>query len=138
MDKKIKDLQVVVERIKKDEGVAYGILADIKILNGIRKKMAGKLAFPEEFYALAHQINGIRNDSAELYAFYAKGKSGYFTDITKANKKNHSLEKIVLGETEFDYLVYLPAKSTYELQDRVSGAPVAIFSKLSDALVYLF
>lgn len=138
MDKKIKDLQVVVDRIKKDEGVAYGILADIKVLNNIRKKVTGKLAFPEEFYALTHLINGIRNDSAELYAFYAKGKSGYFTDIVKANKKNRSLEKVFLGETEFDYLVYLPAKSTYELHDRVSGAPVAIFSKLTDVLVYLF
>ena len=49
MDKKIKDLQVVVDRIKKDEGVAYGILAVIKVLNDFRNKVTGKLAFPEEF-----------------------------------------------------------------------------------------
>jgi hypothetical protein len=42
MDKKIKDLQVVVDRIKKDEGVAYGILADIKVLNDIHSLLSCK------------------------------------------------------------------------------------------------
>lgn len=135
---KIKDLKAIAERIKKSEGVTYGIIADVRVLNDIRRKNGKKLTLPEEFYALAHEVNGIRSDSAELYALHAKGKSGYFTDVVKSNKKAASAERIVLGETEFDYLAYLPEKQRYELQDRVSGSSVAVFSTLADALVYLF
>lgn len=137
MNKKIQDLQAIAARIKKTEEVTYGIVADVTELDGIRKKIAKKMSLPEEFYALTREINGIRSDSAELYAL-GKGKGGYFTDVSKANKKKTASERIVLGETEFDYLVYLPAERHYELQDRIGGNSIAIFETLAEALVYLF
>ena len=137
MNKKVQDLQAVAARIKKSEGITYGIVADVTKLSGIRKKIAKKMSLPEEFYALTREINGIRSDSAELYAL-GKGKGGYFTDVAKSNKKKTAAERIVLGETEFDYLVYLPAEQHYELQDRIGGNSVAIFANLADALVYMF
>lgn len=137
MDTKIQDLQAIAARIKKTEGITYGIVADVTELSGIRKKIAKKMSLPEEFYALTREINGIRSDSAELYAL-GKGKGGCFTDVAGANKKKTASERIVLGETEFDYLVYLPAERHYELQDRIGGNSIAIFETLAEALVYMF
>lgn len=137
MNKKVQDLQAIAARIKKTEGITYGIVTDVTELSGIRKKIAKKMSLPEEFYALTREINGIRSDSAELYAL-GKGKGGYFTDVAKANKKKTASERIVLGETEFDYLVYLPAERHYVLSDRIGGDSIAIFETLAEALVYLF
>lgn len=137
MNKKVQDLQAIAARVKKTEGITYGIVANVTELSGIRKKIAKKMSLPEEFYALTREINGIRSDSAELYAL-GKGKGGYFTDVAKANKKKTASERIVLGETEFDYLVYLPAERHYELQDRICGNSIAIFETLAEALVYMF
>lgn len=138
MNKKIQVLQAVVERIKKAEGIACGSLDDVGRLEAIRRENDEWLKLPEEFYALAREINGIRSDCAELYALSTEGKSGYFTDVVKSNRDARSSGQVVLGETEYDYLVYVPEQRRYELQERISETSVAIFSTLAEALVYLF
>ena len=138
MNTKTKDLRAVVEQIKRKEGITCGVVVDAGVLNYIRKKIAKKLVLPDEFYTLAQQLNGICSDSAELYALNVKGQPGYFTYVVKANKEKASSEQIVLGETEFDTLVYLPTEQRYELQDRFSGSSVAVFPDLAEALAYLF
>lgn len=138
MDTKIQDLQAVIERIKKAEGIVCGTLDDVGHLRAIRRENEKWLRLPEEFYTLAREINGIRSDSAELYALSTGGKSGYFTDVVKSNPDALSSGQVVLGETEYDDLVYIPAQKRYELQDRISETSVAIFSTLAEALVYLF
>ena len=97
--------------------------------------------FPEEYFLFIKYINGIKNETAELYGVFPSDYDGYFTNAVMLNYSLNRADKqytSVLGHTHFDFLVYDKVAQQYQFRDKTDNDLVASFSHISEALAYMF
>ncbi len=133
----------VVEALRKSKKVFLGGKADVHHNIDARKYLAeqGMAVFPDEFFLLVKYINGMRDDSAQIYGILPEGSDLGLEDAVRENERldRRDMDHVsVLGETIFDYLVYDAQDKQYQLRDRETDEICACFSSLPQALRRIF
>ena len=133
----------VVEALRKSKKVFLGSKADVHHNIDARKYLAeeGMAVFPDEFFSLVKYINGMRDDTAQIYGILPEGSDLGLEDAVRENERFDRADKSsvsVLGSTIFDYLVYDGTSHQYQLRDRETDAISETFSSLPQALHRIF
>ena len=137
----MKDL---IEKLKKSGAVIVtGGRADAHHNIDARKYLAeeGMAVFPDEYFSLVKYSNGLKSDKAEIYAVIPFGGNKNLRDAVRMNENldRDDYETVcVLGETDFDYLVYDCQSRRYQLRDKIKDNAVASFETIVQAVDYMF
>lgn len=137
----MKDL---IEKLKKSGAVIVtGGRADVHHNIDARKYLAeeGMAVFPDEYFSLVKYSNGLKSDKAEIYAVMPLEDNRNFRDAVRMNEnlERDDYETVcVLGETDFDYLVYDCQSRRYQLRDKIKDNAVASFETIVQAVDYMF
>ncbi len=97
--------------------------------------------FPEDYFLFIKYINGIKNETSELYGVFAEDYTGVFTNAVTTNSSLDRADKqyiSILGHTHFDYLVYDNISQQYQLRDKTDNVVIVSFSKIANAVAYMF
>lgn len=133
----------IIEKLSSGKKVFLGGKADVRHNIDARKYLAeqGMAIFPDEFFLLVKYINGMRDDSSQIYGILPNGSSLGIEDAVRENEHLNRPDGAtisVLGHTAFDYLVYDTVDKQYQLRDRVTDEISSCFSSLSQALSRIF
>ncbi len=136
-------MKELLETLRKNKTIYFGGKADVHHNIDARKFLAeeGFAVFPDEFFSLVKYANGIRNDQAAIYAILPEEDDTGFADAVWVNDALNRQDRTtvaVLGETNFDYLVYDTKTKQYQLRDKESDDIINRFSSLSDAIKRIF
>ena len=79
----------VVEALRKSKKVFLGGKADVHHNIDARKYLAeqGMAVFPDEFFLLVKYINGMRDDSAQIYGILPEGSNLGLEDAVRENER---------------------------------------------------
>ncbi|MBR1648772.1 MAG: hypothetical protein IJ689_04135 [Alphaproteobacteria bacterium] len=136
-------MKTLIEVLKEHKNISLGEKVDVRNNIDARKYLAeeGMAVFPDEFFSYVKYANGIRSDSAEIYAILPEEDKFGFTDAVFANERLHRIDAdnvSVLGKNEFDYLVYDKKENQYQLRDKNNDSLTACFGSLTQAIRYMF
>ena len=99
---------------------------------------AGFAALPEEYIELCGHFNGLWADGAQIYAI--DPEEGFLEDVLTKNDEwiyATSPQQLVLGENDFDFLVYDAEEEVYLMVDKDYGKSGRKFEELERAAANL-
>ncbi len=136
----MKDL---IEKLQKSGEVVTGGRVNVYHNIDARKYLQteGMAVLPDEYFSMVKYANGLKSDKAEIYAVMPLGDNRNFRDVIRMNEAldRDDYETVcVLGETDFDYLIYDCQIQQYQLRDKAKDAAVASFDTILQPIEYMF
>ena len=95
----------------------------------------GIAAMPKDFIELLHHINTLSLEGRHLFG--VKPEPLYFMDIVNVNvfqKLASAADNIILGDNEFDFLIYNQSRQSYLIVDKSDNKVLEEYSDLPSAI----
>lgn len=93
---------------------------------------------PQAYAEFLKECNGFQGEGCCLYGIYPE--QGNFNDIVNANRGSGDFSnktRIILGENEFDYLIYDKAKEEYQIVDKNDKEVLEEYNDLEEAIIHI-
>ncbi len=133
----------LTEKLQRSGTVVTGGRVNVHHNIDARKYLVGEgmALLPDEYFSLVKYSNGLKSDKAEIYAIMPLEDNRNCKDVIRVNgalDRDDYETVCVLGETDFDYLVYNTEALQYQLRDKIRDNTVASFATIVQAIDYMF
>ena len=136
-------MKEIIELLRDSHKVSMGGKANVHHNIDARKYLSeeGMAVFPDEFFSMVKYANGIRSDGVNIYGILPDAENTNFKDAVYENERldRSDISTVsVLGDNEFDYLVYDNTAKEYQMRDKSDDVVIYNFATLKQALKYMF
>ncbi|MBP3546030.1 MAG: hypothetical protein J6K16_02725 [Alphaproteobacteria bacterium] len=136
-------MKEIIDLLRNSHKASLGGKADVRHNIDARKYLAEEemAVFPDEFFTMVKYANGIRGDGINVYGILPDAENTNFKDAVYENERldRSDISTIsVLGDNEFDYLVYDNLAKEYQMRDKLDDVVTYNFATLEQAIKYMF